>query len=215
MCAQPRLAVSARRLGTAALCLYLALLVLAAWPSVLSPGFLRAASREAGDALLTVGIRPGQDVFGYPSDREWYPAAYCLHARGQRPGGEVVPLWPPGGKCKTAGLRWWLPPRDRAYMRMFLRAVRGFAAERPPAVAGGLLEAVGRQLCDEARRDLRPVEQVELLWYRHLRNPETGAERVEPLLRYDWDCRLRRKQDLHWHPDPAYVERSWGGLPWR
>jgi hypothetical protein len=205
-----------RRLGGLALGVYMGLLVLAAWPSVLRPAPLAPLSEGAARTLLAVGIRPGQDVFGYPKKREWFSAAYCLHARARSAGGELAALWPPhGGRCKTAGVRWWLPPRDRAYMRMLLRAIRGHAANRPPAVAADLLDAVGRQLCDEARRGGRPVREVDLLWYRHLRTPDSGAERVEPLLHYRWDCGSRRRRDVLWYPDEARVVRFWGGLPWR
>lgn len=111
----------------AAVLVYAALLVAAAFPARLRPAFLDAPARLAERALAAVAISPGLAIFS-GSVTAVHRRATCVRFRAERPGGATETLY--ANECPPTGFRWRIDPWDEMVEGLVRRTrIERFARE--------------------------------------------------------------------------------------
>src|SRR5690606_1077530 len=115
---------------------YFALMILAAWPRVLSPGQRPTRPQwYAYLALQTLGIYAGQEVFSGQGEIEAFPRRMCVQILGVNDKGEQFLVFDNFVECDEDVYSFSKHPVDLLYRRQFVKALE--YAHLPQAVRRG------------------------------------------------------------------------------
>ncbi len=104
---------------------YFALMVLAAWPRVLSPGQRPTLPQwYAYLTLQTLGIYPGQEVFSGQGVIDAFPRRMCIQILGMNEKGEQFLVFDNFVECDEDVYSFSKNPVDLLYRRQFVKALQ-------------------------------------------------------------------------------------------
>ena len=205
-----------RRLFLLALCGYIGVLALAAWPTPLRPAFLERPRGIALKLLAIPGWRAGQDVFTVPRVVTEAPRSFCTHAKAFGPAGDELVLRPESGHCRWEGFRWHTPALDIAETKFFYGLRRSRKRIEGTPEEHHYLAVLGRFQCREARARDFEAAHVRLLQYAVMGSYADGSTRIKPLSQFEWDCRREASRRISYYPGREQMQAFWGsGSPWR
>ena len=197
-----------RQIGAAFVLAWMAVVILAAWPGIVRPGFLDDVHDRATTTLRFFGMMAGQPLFRTVAN-PWKQHGYCLFLRSSSDGRM---LFPPEGECQVMGVHLRLPPVARATHRMLSSAWESAdGGTRRSEESDAYVASVGRAFCRMS--DPQPAA-LEAAWIWYYRNYDDGRVLRRNGAIFDYSCEGEQLDDLTWHPgDPAVVEH-WGQAPW-
>jgi hypothetical protein len=203
----------ARRIGTAVLLVYLAILVLAGWTREIRPQPLDPAHDFSVRALRLLGMSAGQPLF-HTSESPWKQHGYCLKVRA-RPAPAPLPvqgelLFPKAGECRIEGFHPRLPPVDRATHRMLSSAWKLAPGGRTQP-SDRFAAAIGRAFCLKGEE---PIDRIEATWIWYYKHYDTGQVLRRNGVLFGYDCRAGALSELEWSPEDDAVRAFWGSEPW-
>ncbi len=170
--------MTSRRVATALLTAYSAVLVLSAFPPEARPRFLDVPSEVARIALRSLGIRAGVAVFETGRDDPRIVIRQdCIRLRGREANGRMIVLAPQDDHCVTEGVRVIVPWMEGALRTLVLRS--------PPGLAEPL---IGDWVCHGPHWDAYDLREVELVWTQPWLDLVDGHEGIANAALVVWRC---------------------------
>ena len=195
--------------GLPLLLAYIALIVVAALPDPLRPGFLDRPQTLAVELLGWVGWRAGQPVFTGWDNPNKAIRAFCTHVKARGGAGGDFTLWPPDERCDSYGFRYRTNPREVVHFQSF------YSARKQGMKDEALLRGLGRRYCVEARRRDAEVSAVAFVHYAVMVAYADGLLSVSPLQQFEWSCDGARAERIALIPSQREMRAFWGGRgPW-
>jgi hypothetical protein len=197
---------------------YMALLVLAAWPTEIRPSILDDLNAKLErDLFHGAGITAGQPLFHADEDTDWVRRAFCVKVRGQHGdgNGETSELHPPDELCQVDGFRIRLPPVERALHRILVWAYDASTSGRSPGSASDHhLARIGGHFCTQPGPGGEAQREISLIWYWYHENYTNGQLRRYNALQYRFDCVTAALSDRAWMVGDRDFVAFWGSEPW-
>ena len=172
----------------AAVLVYLALLLLAAVPAKVRPGFLAAPGALAARALGALSISPGLPIFS-GSVTAVHRRATCLEVRATLADGAAETLY--ASACPPTGFRWRIDPWDEMVLGLARRTrIERFVpgAPAPAATERWKLAALGDFFCRSPLAASGEREEVSLRLESLLVLYSSGRHTSDRAITCRWRC---------------------------
>ena len=198
------------------LCLYVAFLFVASWPSVFFPTQTRTIQQFAYRTLTRIAVLPGLKLFHRP-----YPEAYkvhgqCITFKGWTEDERIIPLITTGSACEPrANFQFFGNPYEIIFSRFVEEAAleriqrradlseEVFASHAPiSARENALYESLGDYFCHSRLAKLTdtPLKNVFMGW----RQDKIGYAKNDLISNYvlltKWNCWDHKIESVQWQP---------------